>query len=148
MNLHLTWDYSVQGLLLRFASGEYKTKLESKIHLLKFINLLHYFLRLTPLKSAILSLTALSLERLRRFFKKKLHQCVYSQTINDELAYFARTFILAFLTGTLNNHIAGELAPTTANDWDTTVLKGIDRFFTPPRDSCPMYSIFTFSLVN
>ena len=68
--------------------------------------------------------------------------------MNDELTYFARIFIPAFPTGMFNNLIAGELAPTTANDWDTTVLKGIDGFFSPPRDSCPMYPIFTSSLVN
>ena len=66
----------------------------------------------------------------------------------DELTYFVRILILAFLAGMFDNRIAGELASKTANEWDTTVLQGIDGFFSPPRDSCPMYSVFTSSLVN
>ena len=113
--------------------------------------MIHSFWRFTLLNSATLPLKTLSLERFRWLLKKKQlyttlkirlakSSVCFSHTINDALTYFAKIFIHAFLAGMFDNRIAGELASKTANDWDTTVLKGIDGFFSPPRDSCPKYS--------
>ena len=46
----------------------------------------------------------------------------------DEFTYFTRIFISVFLTGILDNSIAGEIASETANDWDTIVLKEVYGF--------------------
>ena len=53
--------------------------------------------------------------------------------------YFVGVSYPAFRAGTLDNCITGDFASNTANDLDKTKLEGLDEFFSPPRDSCPIY---------
>ena len=87
---------------------------------MKFLKLLHFFWCFTLLNSATLSLTTLSLDRFRWLLKKQLYATLksllekslvcFSQILNDEVTYFARNLIPAFLAGLFDNRIAGDLA--------------------------------------
>ena len=124
---------------------------------MSFLILLQYFWCFTLMTSATLSRTTFPLERSRLLLEKTLHtifkirfeksSVYFSLEINDELTYFARIFIPTFFAGLSDNSIAGKLAYKTTNNRDTTVLKDIDGFFSQPRDSRPMFSVFTSIIV-